>query len=212
MRAMKCAYLTMQAFLGAPSTGLALSGTRLEQIANLFQEHLGSTRRRRHSWRGRLAADQPRGGLANPEDDERDDHEIDQRVDEQPDIDGRRAGFLRNVQGRIVLAVERDENVAEIDAADGKSDDRVDHILDQAADDPGEGRADDYADRQIDDIAAGDKGAKLGDPAGLFWQAETGLHPLPPMTCRERLPRMGGAYHRPLKSGRRRSAYALMPS
>ena len=52
--------------------------------------------------------------------------------------------------------------------------------LDEAADDAGEGGADNDADREVDDIPPHDKRAKFADPAGLLWQVETGLHPLPP--------------------------------
>ncbi len=103
------------------------------------------------------------------------------RIDEHADIDGRRAGFLSRVQGRVMLAVQGDEYVGEVDAADRESDDRVDHVLDEAADDAGEGGADDDADRQVDDVPPHDERAKFTDPAWLGRQIETCLHPLSPI-------------------------------
>jgi hypothetical protein len=71
-----------------------------------------------------------------------------------------------------MLTVERDEDVAEIDAAHREPDQRVDDILDQAVDDAGEGGPDDYSDSQIDDVAAGDKRPKLANPTRLPQQIE----------------------------------------
>ncbi len=64
----------------------------------------------------------------------------------------------------VVLAVQRDEHVGEIDAADHQAEQRVEHVLHQAVDHAGEGDADDDADGEIDDAAAHDESAELRNP------------------------------------------------
>src|ERR1051325_5925022 len=171
MRVMKCASRAMQVSVGQLYGLLFRSRTRFEQVANLLEQHFRPARRWRNGRRLGLAPHESRRRLTDPEHDEGDDHEIDQGIDEQTDIDGRRRRLLGRLKGWVMLAVQRYEDVAEIDAADRQPDHRVDDVLDEAADDAGEGGADDNADRQIDDVAARDEGAELADPAGLLRQA-----------------------------------------
>jgi hypothetical protein len=73
---------------------------------------------------------------------------------EKADVYGWRAGLLCCIESRIVLPVDGDKDVAEVDAADGQTDHRVDDALDQAVDDTGKcGADDDDPGRQIDHIA-----------------------------------------------------------
>jgi hypothetical protein len=101
---------------------------RFQQIANFHEQNVGSGRHRRRARFLRFPANQPRYGLAEPEDDEGDDHEVDYRVDEKPDVQRRRAGLLRRVEGRVFLAVQGEKHIAEIDAADDDPDQRIDYI------------------------------------------------------------------------------------
>src|ERR1051325_8324307 len=104
MRVMKCASRAMQVSVGQLYGLLFRSRTRFEQVANLLEQHFRPARRRRRARRLRLTANQPRRRLADPEHDERDDHEIDQGVDEQTDIDGRRRRLLGRLEGWVMLA------------------------------------------------------------------------------------------------------------
>jgi hypothetical protein len=65
------------------------------QIANLCQQHLEPARRWRDARRLRLTSRQPRRSPADPEHDKGDNQEVDQRIDQQADVDGRCTGFLR---------------------------------------------------------------------------------------------------------------------
>ena len=64
-----------------------------------------------------------------------------------------------------MLTFERDEQIAEVDPAGEESEDRGEHILDQATDDAGERRADNDADGKIDDVAAEDESFEFADPS-----------------------------------------------
>src|SRR6185312_17143195 len=69
---------------------------------------------------------------------ERHDDEVQQRVDEKAVVQRDSAGFLRGLQRRTtVIALEREEEVGKIDAAEEQSDRRHQDILDQRVDDSG---------------------------------------------------------------------------
>jgi hypothetical protein len=76
------------------------------------------------------------------------------RVGEQRDIHGRGAGLPCRRERIVMLAVERDEDAAEVHAAGEDANRRHDAVVDQRPDDGGEGGADDDADRHVHDIAA----------------------------------------------------------
>ena len=107
---------------------------------------------------------QPGQPLHHPEDGKADDEEVDDGVDEQAEIQRRRAGMLCIGERGIVLAIQRDEQVGEIDAADRQAKQRVEHVLHQTAHHTGKGGADDDADSEIDDAAAHDERAEFVEP------------------------------------------------
>src|SRR6185437_14833541 len=117
------------------------SGALLQDITDFLEQNLAAGRRRR----GLLLVDHRRDQLDQPEDGEGDDNEVEDRVDEHADIDGRRAGPLRVRQRVVVLSVQREEDVAEVDPADRHAEQRIEDVLHEAVDDGREGHADDDA-------------------------------------------------------------------
>src|SRR5262249_54746579 len=93
-------------------------------------------------------------GLDRHEQHEGDDQEADHIVDEQTDIHGRGAGLRGWGERSVVLAVQRDEDAAEVASAGDHADRRHDDIVDQRSYDGGEGGADNDADRHVHHVAA----------------------------------------------------------
>ena len=72
---------------------------------------------------------QSRQRFDRPEDREANDDEADECIDEQAQVEGRRASVLRIGQVSVVLAVEREENVGEVHTAHQESENWVDHVF-----------------------------------------------------------------------------------
>ena len=174
---------------GAPGRFRSRSGTRnalrgrlrlprqaravAQQVADFRQQQFGLRERRR---RRLLLRDEARHRFHDPEDDKGDDDELDDRVDEQADIHGRRARPGCLIERIVMLAVQAEEDVAEIDAASEQAQHRVEYVLDQTIHDTCERRANDDADRQIDDIPAHDERAELAQPGRSFRDMDRSLH------------------------------------
>jgi hypothetical protein len=99
--------------------------------------------------------------LDQQEDGEGDDHESDYRVDEEAVVERGRAGRLGRGEGRVRGALQRDEEVAEVDATEEQADRRHQQIIDQRIDDRRERHPENEADPQVDDIATHREIAKL---------------------------------------------------
>src|SRR5215218_1248688 len=140
------------------------SRARRQAVPDFLEQDLRPCRLRWDRRFGCFLTDEPCGRFSEPEHNKGDNQEIDDRIDEQANVEGRGASFLCRVERRVVLAVQGHEYVAEIDAPDRDADQRIDDVLDEAVHDTREGYADDNAYRQIDDIAARDKGAELSHP------------------------------------------------
>ena len=97
--------------------------------------------------------------IADDEDDEGDDEEVNHVVEELPVGDDGDAPRLRvgERDGDALRRVERVEEAREIDPAEDESDGRHDDALDERGDDLAEGRRDDHGDGQIHHVAAVDE-------------------------------------------------------
>src|SRR6185437_2815686 len=102
--------------------------------------------------------------LDHPEDGKTYDNEVDDCVDENPKVERRCPRMLGICQSRIVLAIQREEHVGEIDAADYEAENGIDHVLYEAAHDAREGGTNDDTHGEIHHAATHDEGAELADP------------------------------------------------
>ena len=87
------------------------------------------------------------------EDDERYDQEVQYLRKERTVLENGCAGRLGLSERIVVVAVERDEQVAEIDAAGENADERHDEVIDERCHNGAERSADDNTDCHIDHIA-----------------------------------------------------------
>src|SRR5215467_4822688 len=95
--------------------------------------------------------------LDQEEDGERDDDEIDHRVQEHAVVQRGRSGGLRGSERRERLPGQADEEVLEVHAAEEPPDRRHDDVVDERGDDRAERGAHDHTDRQVDDVAPHDE-------------------------------------------------------
>ena len=87
------------------------------------------------------------------ENDERDEEEVDDRVEKQPDIDSRRSGSLGRVECRILRASQINVDAGEIDAPQQQTDRGHQDVADKRRDDLADRTADDDTDSQVDHAA-----------------------------------------------------------
>src|SRR5215470_15881419 len=107
--------------------------------------------------------------LDQEEDGERDDDEIDHRVQEHAVVQRGRSGGLRGSERRERLPGQADEEVLEVHATEEPPDRRHDDVVDERGDDRPERGAHDHTDRQVDDVTPHDERLEL---------AQHGLLPL----------------------------------
>lgn len=168
---------------------------RLEQIANLGQQHF-LRRRCRGCFVGlwRFAA-QHVDGLDHHEQRKGHDHELDQRVDEEPDIE---RGHARSLSGRQrrdgdIFGVGQDnEQVGKIDPPDDQSYDGHEDVIDQRGHNRCERRTDDDTHRHVDHIAANGKFFEFLDKRHISLRSLSGRQLdtlLAPAPIRESAPR-----------------------
>src|SRR5690606_32370216 len=135
--------------------GSGLTAARPQQVADLHEQLLlggGLGRGRGGLLRLLLeAALHLVERLDHEEHGERDDQEVDDRVEEGPVLDDRGAGSHGLGHRAVELASAQDDaQVAEVDATDDEADDRHDHLVDERRGDGAEGRADDDRHGQVE--------------------------------------------------------------
>ena len=95
--------------------------------------------------------------LDHQEDDESRQQKLYDNLNEIAVCDDRCSCVLSCLEGRVAVAVERDQHIGEVDLTRDERDDRHDDVVDERTDDVVESSADDNADCHIDHIAAHDE-------------------------------------------------------
>ena len=146
----------------------------LEQVAYVCQEQFFLGRRRR---RGRLLllAMESADRLDHKKDGGGNDEKVDDRVDEQPVVDGGRASLLCRGQAVIMLAAEIDEQAAEVHIAHQHADRGHHDVGHERTDNSSESPANDDTDGQIHNVSAHDEFFEFFQHGCLHWVVEPGF-------------------------------------